>query len=156
MRKRLTDLIDFFYPPFRRWMPVLTFRYAVCGGGNTLMALLVYFLGYHYLFNKQVFDFGFYAMKPHIAALFLSGIFSFLLGFILNKFLVFTDSNLRGRVQLFRYFLSFFFNLILNYLLLKLMVEIIHLEAILSQLINTFIVVAVSYLMQRKFTFKVH
>lgn len=156
MRKRLTDLIDFFYPPFKRWMPVLTFRYAVCGGGNTLLALVVYFVGYHYLFDKQVFDFGFYAMKPHIAALFLSGIFSFLFGFVLNKFLVFTDSNLRGRVQLFRYFLSFFFNLFLNYLLLKLLVEIFHIEAFLSQLINTVIVVTASYLMQRKFTFKVH
>ena len=137
-------------------MPILTFRYAVCGGVNTLMALSLYFISYHYVFDKEIFYFGFYALKPHIAALFLSGLCSFVLGFILNKYVVFLDSNLRGRVQLFRYFLSFFFNLTLNYALLKLFVDGLHIEAFFSQLINTIIVVIASYLMQRKFTFKVH
>ncbi len=156
MLKFFVALIDFFYPPFRRLMPILTFRYAVCGVTNTLIALVLYFVGYHYIFDKEVFSFGFYAMKPHIAALFLSGLWSFSFGFILNKYLVFTDSNLRGRVQLFRYFLSFFFNLSLNYGLLKLLVEILNIEVFISQIVNTIIIVTVSYLMQRKFTFKVH
>ena len=71
------------------------------------------------------------------------------------KFVVFVDSNLKGRIQLFRYFLSFVFNLTLNYCLLKLFVEVLHWDAILSQFITTCIIVLISYLSQKHFTFKI-
>ena len=93
-------------------------------------------------------------LKPHNAALGISFIASFVLGFLLNKYVVFTSSLMRGRVQLFRYFLSFFLNLIVNYFLLKLFVEVWHLEAFTSQVITTGIIVTLSYLTQKHFTFK--
>lgn len=136
-------------------MPLQTFRYAACGGSNTLFGLSVYFISFHYLFSKENADLGFIVFKPHNAALFLSGICTFITGFLLNKFVVFTSSNLRGRIQLFRYFLSFFINLIINYFLLKLFVEILHMEAFLSQIITTVIIVTISYLTQKHFTFKI-
>jgi putative flippase GtrA len=68
---------------------------------------------------------------------------------------VFTSSYLRGRVQLFRYFLSFTFNLFLNYGLLKILVEMLHLDPVLSQVISICVVIGVSYLTQRHFTFRV-
>jgi putative flippase GtrA len=70
------------------------------------------------------------------------------------KFVVFVDSNLKGRIQLFRYLLAFSFNLVLNYLLLKLFVELLHIPALLSQFITTCIVVTVSYISQKHFSFK--
>ncbi len=136
-------------------MPVQTFRYAACGGANTVLGLFIYYIGYQYLFARENFDFGFFAFKPHIAALFLSCAVSFIVGFLLNKFVVFTGSNLRGRIQLFRYFLSFAFNLVLNYLLLKMLVEWLHWDALLSQFLTTALVVTVSYLSQKHFSFKV-
>jgi len=136
-------------------MPVETFRYAACGGGNTLLGLLTYYIGYQFIFVRKNFDLGFFAFKPHVAALFLSFVVSFIVGFLLNKYVVFTGSSLRGRIQLFRYFLAFSFNLILNYLLLKLLVEIFHLDALLSQLLTTIVVVSISYLSQKHFSFKV-
>ncbi|HNP53503.1 MAG TPA: GtrA family protein, partial [Ferruginibacter sp.] len=72
MKQFITGFIDLFYPPIRRFMPLHTFRYAACGGGNTVLGLLVYFIGYHFLFNRTVVDLGFYAFKPHMAALFVS------------------------------------------------------------------------------------
>jgi putative flippase GtrA len=51
---------------------------------------------------------------------------SFPLGFILNKFIVFTNSALRGRVQLFRYGLTVISCVGLNYLFLKVFVEGFH------------------------------
>ena len=107
------------------------------------------------MFREQVFNLGFYAFKPHIASLFFSFLINFPVGFFLNKYVVFTDSNIRGRVQLFRYFFVFVSNLFINYLLLKLLVEFLHMNAILSQVIATVIVVTISYLLQRHFTFKV-
>ncbi|MBS1927987.1 MAG: GtrA family protein [Chitinophagaceae bacterium] len=153
MRQAIHTILDIFYPPFRKLMPLQTFRYAACGGINTVIGLLVYFIGYRYVFEKEIFDFGFFAFKPHVAALFLSFVVSFCLGFLLNKFIVFTSSTLRGRIQLFRYGFSFVVNLIINYLLLKLLVEVIHWPAMLSQVITTIIIVTISYLSQKHFSF---
>lgn len=61
----------------------------------------------------------------------------------------------KGQHQLFRYFLSFSFNLVLNYLMLKLLVEILTWDALLSQLLTTALVITVSYLSQKHFSFKV-
>ena len=153
--KNIIWFIDLFYPPFRKWMPEQTFRYAVCGGANTVLGLAIYFVSYQFILKKENLDLGFFAFKPHIAALFISFCVNFVVGFILMKFVVFVSSNLRGRIQLVRYFLSFAFNLVLNYLLLKLFVELLHMPVLLSQFITTCIVVLVSYFSQKHFTFKV-
>jgi len=156
MKELITRLIDFFYPPFRKMMPLQTFRYAACGGGNAVFGLITYFIGYQYIFDGTVFDLGFYAFKPHTAAVLLSSFITFLIGFILNRYIVFVESNLRGRIQLFRYFLSFTFNLLVNIALLKLLVEVLHVHPLISQMITILIVIAISYLTQRHFTFRVN
>ena len=137
-------------------MPEQTFRYAVCGGTNTLAGLLIYYIGFHYIFEKENFDAGIVVFKPHNASLFLAGFCSFSFGFILNKYLVFFDSYLRGRIQLFRYFLSFVINLFINYFILNILVEYLHMEEFLSQVIATVIVIIVSYITQKHFTFRVN
>ena len=152
--KNIIWFIDLFYPPFRKWMPEQTFRYAVCGGANTVLGLAIYFISYQFILKKENLDLGFFAFKPHIAALFISFCVNFVVGFILMKFVVFVSSNLRGRIQLVRYFLSFGVNLVLNYLLLKLFVELLHVNALISQFITTCFVVLVSYFSQKHFTFK--
>lgn len=148
------SLIDFFYPPFRRWLPLQTFRYAAAGGGNTLLGFLVYYLSYHYVLREQSLDLGFYAFKSHVAALFLSFCVSFPIGFFLSKYVVFSDSVLRGRVQLFRYFMICVFNLAINYILLKILVEYFQIYPVLAQIITTTVVVLFSYLAQRHFSFR--
>ena len=155
MKQKLTSLLDFFYPPFQKLMPIQTFRYAACGGVNTLLGLLIYFVAYQYIFAQKNFNFGFFAFKPHIAALFLSFCFTFIVGFLLNKYVVFTGSNLKGRIQLFRYFLSFALNLVINYLLLKLFVEIFLWNALVSQLMTTSVIITISYISQKHFSFRV-
>ncbi|MBC7937373.1 MAG: GtrA family protein [Rhizobacter sp.] len=155
MRAFITRIIDFFYPPFRRFMPLQTFRYAACGGGNALLGLVIYIIGYQYIFAGSNFHFGFYAFKPHVAALFLSSSVNFIVGFILNRYVVFTGSYLKGRIQLFRYFLSFSFNLFFNYGMLKLLVEVLHWNPLISQVVTISLVIAISYFTQRHFTFKV-
>ncbi len=155
MQNRIAAILDFFYPPFRRIMPLQTFRYAACGGGNTLLGFALYYIGFEYIFNRENFHFGFSAFKPHNAALFFSSSVIFFSGFLLNKYVVFIGSNLRGRIQLFRYFLSFTLNLILNYFMLKLLVEYFHADAILSQVITIVVIISVSYITQKYFTFRV-
>jgi putative flippase GtrA len=151
----ITNCIDFFYQPFKKWLPLQTFRYASCGGANTLLGFFLYTFSYKFIFRQQVFNVGLYAFKPHIAALIFSFLINFPVGFVLMKYVVFADSNIRGRVQLFRYFFVFLSNLIINYFLLKLLVEIVKMNAIVAQVISTAVVITISYLLQRHFTFKI-
>jgi putative flippase GtrA len=154
-KEKIKSFLDFFYPPFSRIMPLQTFRYAACGGSNMLLGFFTYIIIYHFVVNKQIVDIGVYAFEPYSFALFISSCQTFFVGFLLNKYIVFLQSNLRGRVQLFRYLLSFLFNFCLNYVLLKGLVKYLQMNAVLAQMLVTIIIVAISYLTQRHFTFKV-
>ena len=153
-RDFILPIIDFFYPPFRKLMNIQTFRYAASGGGNTLLGLLIYFIGFKYIFAEKTFHFGIYAFKGHIAALMLSFAITFPVGFFMSKYVVFSDSNMKGRVQLFRYLMICLFNLALNYLLLKIFVEQLHIYPVLAQVLTICIVVLFSYVAQRNYSFR--
>ncbi|HYM93865.1 MAG TPA: GtrA family protein, partial [Chitinophagaceae bacterium] len=75
-------------------------------------------------------------------------------GFFLMKYVVFSDSGLRGKVQLFRYFLVYVINLVLNYVLLKITVELFHIYPTIAQMFDIVILILISYLFQRHFTFR--
>ena len=150
----ILPLLDLFYPLFKRVMPLQTFRYAASGGGNTLLGVLVYSIGYTHFFKGHIYDVGFYAFKAHSASLLLSFSVTFPVGFFLSKYVVFTDSDMKGRVQLFRYLMICLFNLAINYLLLKLLVEQFGVHAVTAQIITVVAVVLFSYLAQRNFSFK--
>lgn len=135
-------------------MNIQTFRYAASGGGNTLLGLLTYYISYKYIFAEKTFDIGFFAFKGHIAALILSFGVTFPVGFFLSKYVVFNDSNMKGRIQLFRYLMVCLFNLALNYILLKILVEAFHVYPVAAQGITICIVVVFSYIAQRNYSFK--
>jgi putative flippase GtrA len=139
-------------------MNLQTFRYAASGGANLLLGFLVYFISYKYLFHEKDIHFSFFGFKidskSHSAALFLSFFITFPIGFFMSKYVVFSDSNLKGRIQLFRYFMICLFNLVLNYLLLKIFVEVFHIYPVLAQVFTIAIVVVFSYIAQRNFSFK--
>lgn len=153
-RDFVLPVIDFFYPPFRKLVGLQTFRYAVSGGANTLLGFAVYFVSFRYILKEENLDLGFFAFKSHSAALFISFLLTFPFGFFLMKYVVFSDSNTSGRIQLFRYFMIYLFNLALNYIILKVLVEKIYIHPILAQIITTVIIVLFSYVAQRYFTFR--
>jgi len=135
-------------------MSIQTFRYAASGGANTLLGLSIYYISYRFILNEEMLDLGFYAFKSHIAALFMAFCVSFPVGFFLMKYVVFSDSKMKGRIQLFRYFMVYLFNLALNYIILKIFVEIFHMYPVFAQIITTVIIILFSYLAQRHFTFR--
>ena len=154
MRKLILSIIDFFYPLFRRLMPHQTFRYAACGSFNTSLDIFIFFISYNFIFRKQVVHVGWFAISPHIAAFLSAFCITFPVGFYLSRYVVFSESTLRGRVQLTRYFLLVLACIGLNYTFIKLFVEQFHFYATVSKILTTFIVVGFSYLTQKHFTFK--
>lgn len=176
IRHIVLGIIDFFHKPFEKWIGKQTFRYLACGGSNTVSDILIYYITYHYIILEQhqpgaghilsnyigypyelpempVHVAGI-AIAPHIFAFLVSFSISFPIGFALSKYIVFPESNLKGRVQLFRYAVLVGMCIILNYLFLKLFVDICHIYATPSKIITTALVAVFSYVSQRRFTFK--
>ncbi|MDB3907418.1 GtrA family protein [Crocinitomicaceae bacterium] len=155
IQKMITALVDLFYPLFKGWMPLKTYRYAVCGGGNLVLDIVLYFIFYNYVLHQEDLELGFVVVSPHIAALFIVFPITFSTGFLLNKYIAFGESNLRGRIQLYRYALVVVGAILLNYLLMKLFVDVMDFWATLSKILVTAISVVYSYTLQNRFTFKV-
>lgn len=156
MVKLLTLIIDFFYfPIFKKIMPLKTFRYAACGGGNLVLDLILYFIVFNFVINQENLELGFVVLSPHIASLFIVFPITFLTGFALNKYITFEESNLKGKIQIVRYFIVSMGAIIISYLLMKLFVDLIGLPAFPSRILTTVISVVYSYILQNKFTFTV-
>lgn len=147
-------ILDFFYPIFRKIMPKQTYYYVVCGGANTLFGFVIYYLTFHFFLNKKDLDLGFYSFKPHIASFFVSYGITFPIGFLLSKYVVWSESFLKGKQQLFRHIILQVIFVLMNYLLLKLFVEIFLWWPMPSQIFTTAIILVFSYLSQKYYSFK--
>ena len=123
MRKAVLRFIDFFYPPFSKWFSLHTFRYIVSGGTNTASGIVLYFIIYNYVLHQQDVFLPFRPgmITAPVATLIIEAPITFLIGFTLNKYLVFTKSDLKGRIQMFRYFIVVCTNLMLNFAMIKIM-----------------------------------
>lgn len=166
VRNTILKVIDFFHPPFKKWIPVQTFRYIACGGGVTVLGLFVFFISYNFLLppyihteivnnrKEELVSFYFFSMNRYIAAYVISFCVGFPTGFFLSKFVVFQESHLKGRVQLFRYATLQFLNIVLNYFLLHFFAGWCGFWATPSQTLTTALIAVFSYFFQRHISFR--
>ena len=150
----LTATIDFFYPPFRKVIPLELFRYGVCGGLNLALEWILYYVFYHFVFKGKVFDLGVVAFTPHIAAFVFKFPITFLTGFWMSRHISFSGSTLRGRTQIIRYLLVTVGNILINYLGLKLFVEGFQWWPTISYVVISIICVTFSYLTNKYYSFR--
>ena len=146
--------INWLYVPFQKYVPVETFRYGISGGFNTSLDIFLYFITYNFILKKKILYLSIIAIKPHIAAFLMVFPITFSTGFLLSKYITFSKSEIRSRIQLIRYGLTVLVCIILNYVLLKLFVEYCGLFPTPSKLLTTGIVIIYSYFSQKYFTFK--
>jgi putative flippase GtrA len=157
--KIITYILDFFYPLVGKLIPKKTYYYAACGGGNLVLSWLLFFVFYQFVFQKNLipiqlpFDFHFVATAYTLSSICCFAI-TFTIGFLLMKYVVFTGSELKGRVQLFRYALSSAMSGVLGWFILKIFIEFLSIYPSIANVIASCIVVIFSYLMQRNFSFK--
>ena len=154
--KKITSIVDFFYPPFGKYVSLPLFRYAVTGGSNIAFDWILYFITFHFILEKQMLHLGFVTFSSYIATKFLVFPITFTTGFLLQKYVTFQASTLKGRKQLLRYINVVLGNLIINYLGLKLLVEFIGIDyPTIANIIVTIFTVIFSYLSQKKYTFRI-
>lgn len=150
----LVKCVDALYiPVVRRFISRELFGYGLCGGANMLLDTLWYFLLYHYVVCERFINLGIVVMSPHIASLCLVFPITFFTGFWLNRNVAFRVTHLRTRKQLFRYTLSVVGSIVINYLCMKLFVELFNIWPTPSKMLTTVISVIYSFLVARYFTF---
>lgn len=154
IERTLTTVIDFFYPPFSRFISIDLFHYAACGGFNMVFDWILYYVFYHFVFGGKVFDFGFVAFTPHIAAFVFKFPITFLTGFWMARHISFAGSTVRGRVQIVRYLMVTLVNFLINYFGLKLLVEVFGLWPTVSYILINVICVTFSFLTNKFYSFK--
>ncbi len=170
IRHIVLSVIDFFHKPFSRFIDKQTFRYLACGGSNAVLNVLIYFISFHFLLHEQDVLIGagnllliapkapYSANVLHItsevAAFIIAFTISFPIGFFLSRHIVFPESELRGRIQFFRYALTVAICLLLNYVLIK-VAKFFGIYPTLGYVATQVLVAMFSYFTQRLFTFKV-
>jgi putative flippase GtrA len=154
MKKKILKIIDSCYFIFKKIIPLKKYRYAVCGGSNLLLDITLYFISFQFLFDQQNLDLFIVVLSPHIASLFFVFPITFFVGFLLNRFIVFSESKLSFKTQFLRYLTVALIALLLSYICMKLLVDVFHFYPTPSRFITILITVIFSYIMQNKFSFK--
>ncbi|WP_029275408.1 GtrA family protein [Pedobacter borealis] len=158
MRKIILAVIDFFHPPFKKFISLHNFRYLATGGATLLLGILSYYFAYFFIFKTEEVDFGIIVLQRETASLLVDYAVAIPTSFLLNKYIIFTHSELKGRVQLFRFLNLQFINILANYVLLKFLLELLRdypTLAMLSRILVSVLMALFSYLYQHYFTFSV-
>jgi putative flippase GtrA len=137
-------------------IPAQTFRYLACGGSNTVLGIYLNFVAYTYVLHKEDFMlFHAFRITAPVGAWIIAFCICFPLGFALSRYVVFPESNLHGRIQLFRYALVTVTFIVLNYLMIKFCATFLPMvHPTISYTFVQVILAILSYISQRKFTFK--
>ncbi len=135
-------------------MPKQLFRYAFCGSFAVFIDILIFTICEKFVFHGNNVEIGNTVFKSHTVSIAAAFIVSQPLGFFLQKYITFTNSNLRGRVQLFRYFLIVMVCLAMNYYGIGFLKNQRNIDPTVAKIIVTVFVVAFSYISQRYFSFK--
>ena len=135
-------------------MPLQTFRYAACGGVNTLLDISLFYFSYHFILKEHLVNLGLLSLSPHIAAMFLDLSITLPTGFYLNRYVVFPQSGLKGRSQLLRYVFVVGICIVLNYAFLKLFVDYLGWYPTIAKVATNVIVIIFSYTSQTFYFFR--
>jgi putative flippase GtrA len=155
MRKVILAIIDFFYPPFKKYISLHNFRYLATGGSTFVLGLVIFYVAYNYVFTKEEYQILFMTLKRNTVSLAVEFAVVIPYSFILNKYVIFTHSEVKSRTQLFRFLNLQFINMLLNYVLLKFFVEMLGIYPTISRLVVSVAIAGFSYLYQHYFTFSV-
>jgi putative flippase GtrA len=158
MRNAILSIIDFFHPPFKKFISKHNFRYLATGGGTLLLGILSYYFAYFFIFKTHEVNFWLIVVQKETACLFFDYAVVIPTSFLLNKYVIFTHSELKGRVQLFRFINLQIINILANYVLLKFLLELLRdypTLAMFSRIAVSVLMALFSYMYQHYFTFSV-
>lgn len=152
--RNILRILDLIYVPFERVVKRDFFRYGVCGVTNVLFDWVLYFVLYNFVIGHDNLDLRLVVMSPHIAALMFSFPVSLMTGFYLARHISFRESTVKKKTQMWRYGAVVGMNILINYVCMKLFVDVCGIYPTPSKMITTVVTTVFSYLAQKHFSFK--
>lgn len=119
-----------------------------------VLDLVWYFVIYHFVVAERFWDLGFVVISPHVSSLIVVFPITFFTGFWLNRNVAFCATDFGQGRQLVRYALSVVGSILLNYVCIKLFVEVFYIWPTPAKALTTAVSVVYSYLAGRYFAFK--
>lgn len=130
-------------------------RYIISGGTATVVDVVSFFIIFNYILEKENLHFGHVQIGAHIASLCVSFTLGLITNFLITKYFVFNESNIRGREQFLRYIMVAVVTFFGNYFMMKLLVDVFNVWPTMARLIAVGTIAVLSYRLHKVFTFKV-
>lgn len=130
-------------------------RYIISGGTATGVDVVSFFIIYNYILQKSNLEFGHIHIGAHIASLCASFTLGLITNFLITKYFVFSESNIRGREQFVRYILVAAITFVGNYFMMKLLVDVFSVWPTMARLVAVGTIAILSFRLHKVFTFKV-
>lgn len=131
-------------------------RYFLSAGIATGVDVTVYFLAYNFIYEKQdIHLFNLMTLSAPTGSLMLSYTCGLVTNFLITKYLVFTESDLRGIHQLARYILVALLILVLNYFFMSFLIKVLNWYPTLSRVVSALTIGLLSFVIHKFYSFRV-
>ncbi len=144
----ILQLLNFFYPIVKKILPFQVYAYLAVGAANTILNIVLFALCYLALSSTS--------MAVELATV-ISFLITVITGFWLNKNFAFTDAannEKENKKQFGKYFLVSLQGQFSDYLITKALIVFALINPIVAYFISTFIMLTLTYFLQKYFTFK--
>ncbi len=131
-------------------------RYFFAAGTATVVDVLMYFVTLHFVLHKQDLS-----IAPGLVvggtslALVVSYTCGLVTNFVITKYFVFTESELRGRTQFTRFVLVAILVLFANYLMMSFLIKVLHIFPTPARAISALSIGVFSFTAHKFFSFKI-
>ena len=154
----LQYFLQYFYPAFKKILPYELYAYLAVGAANTALNIFLFAVIYQCILPQKVMPILGLGLASYTISLIIAFLVTVPTGFWLAKHFAFDRQN-QGRdqtgAQLSKYFLVVLQGLATDYLLLIALIMVADSHPTIAKLVSTMVVLAVNFLLQKNFTFKV-
>ncbi len=130
-------------------------RYFFSAGIATGVDVAVYFLSFNFLFSKADLQFtNEITISAATASLVISYTCGLITNFLITKYLVFTESDLKGVHQLMRYVLVALLILLLNYLFMSFLIKVLEWYPTIARIVSALTIGLLSFIIHKVYSFR--
>ncbi|MGR3811924.1 GtrA family protein [Jiulongibacter sp. NS-SX5] len=155
LKRWIDAILGIFYPLFKRFMSYSVFAYLSLGAVNTVLNIALFAIFYQFVLAQPEYYVGGFSIKSYTISLIIAFVLTVPTGYWLAKNFAFKTENGEHNSQAFmKYVLVVLQGLVSDYILMKVMIELLDIHPTVSKVASTVIVLTVNYLLQKHFTFK--